>query len=51
MQVQLRRGDVSWDDFLLPGQQAAEAFQPHVAASDDASCVLFSSGTTGAEAF
>ncbi len=53
--VKLRAGDVSWQAFLQRGTgiaagAAAGAGQthPHVAGPEDACCVLFSSGTTGA---
>lgn len=52
MQVKLRRGDVAWADFLAAGEEAAaRGFQPHMADPDEATNILFSSGTTGARAF
>ena len=47
-QVQLRRGDQSWDSFLASGSRRGADFQPHVADAGDATNILFSSGTTGA---
>lgn len=47
VQVQVRRDDMSWADFLQRARPAAAGFRPNVADSDDTSCVLFSSGTTG----
>ncbi|HEU4366571.1 MAG TPA: AMP-binding protein [Candidatus Krumholzibacteria bacterium] len=41
--VTLRAGDRSWDAFLSPD----EAFDVHPGAPDDATNILFSSGTTG----
>ncbi|KAK9822001.1 hypothetical protein WJX81_007477 [Elliptochloris bilobata] len=48
VQVALRPGDVSWTDFLAAGEEAAaRGFEPHIADPDDATNILFSSGTTG----
>lgn len=46
MQVDLRPGDVNWQQFLASVPQPA-AVRAHVAASDDTANILFSSGTTG----
>ncbi|EIE19718.1 acetyl-CoA synthetase-like protein, partial [Coccomyxa subellipsoidea C-169] len=45
-QVSLRRGDVSWEDFLK-GAPLHASFQAHVADASDVTNILFSSGTTG----
>ena len=51
MQVKLRRGDMAWVDFLAAGEEAAaRGFEPHMADPDEATNILFSSGTTGARA-
>lgn len=46
LQVELRPGDLSWQQFLAAAPQPA-AVQAHVAASDDTASILFSSGTSG----
>ncbi len=46
-QVSLRRGDVSWEDFLKAAPLHG-SFQAHVADASDVTNILFSSGTTGA---
>ncbi|CAL8471383.1 g10925 [Coccomyxa elongata] len=46
LQVSLRRGDVSWEDFLKAAPPHG-SFQAHVADASDVTNILFSSGTTG----
>ena len=46
LQVDLRVGDVSWQQFL-PSVPPPAALQAHVADAGDAANILFSSGTTG----
>ena len=44
--MSLRRGDVSWEDFLKAAPLHG-SFQAHVADASDVTNILFSSGTTG----
>ncbi|CAK0785824.1 hypothetical protein CVIRNUC_009036 [Coccomyxa viridis] len=46
MQVKLRQGDISWEDFI--GNVPCDAsVEPHIADAYDVTNILFSSGTTG----
>ncbi|KAK9802017.1 hypothetical protein WJX73_001758 [Symbiochloris irregularis] len=46
LQVDLRPGDIAWQDFLESAKQAPPV-TPHIADAADPSNILFSSGTTG----
>lgn len=45
--MDLRKGNLSWQDFLRAGNPFKRNFRPHVAQGCETCNILFSSGTTG----